>query len=65
MATEDSSGSSPGAAKRAGESLYQGTLDVVMTGVAIIVPLVITLYVFGMVLDFITNALVPFVAFLE
>lgn len=36
-----------------------------MTGIAIIVPLVVTLYILQMVLDFINNALTPFIGFLE
>ncbi|MFC7044592.1 DUF502 domain-containing protein [Halobacteriaceae archaeon GCM10025711] len=52
-------------AREAGQSLYEGSLDVVMTGIAIIVPLVITLYVLQIALQFVTDALTPFVDLLE
>jgi uncharacterized membrane protein len=51
--------------REAGKSLYEGSLDVVMTGVAIIVPLVITIYILEMVLEFIVNALNPFIDLLQ
>ena len=47
------------------ETLYDGALDVLMTGVAIIVPLVVTLYLIEMGLDFVTDALQPFIGLLE
>ena len=49
----------------AGESLYESTVDVLMTGIAIIVPLVITIYVLNAVLNFVTNALSPLVSLLK
>ena len=52
-------------AKEAGKSLYEGALDVVMTGIAIIVPVVITLYVLDLALGFVTDALGPFVDLLK
>ena len=53
------------AVRETGESLYDGLLDVVLTGIAIIVPLVVTVYVLAMVIEFIANALTPLVAVLE
>lgn len=55
----------PGQTQEAGRSLYDVSLDVVMTGVAIIVPLVITVYVLRLALEFIIGALMPFVDFLQ
>ena len=52
-------------AKEAGQSLYEGTLNVLMTGVAIIVPFVITLYVLNLAVGFVANALHPFVELLK
>ena len=49
----------------AGESLYEGVVDVLMTGVAIIVPLVITVFVLDWVLDVVTDALRPVVDLLK
>ncbi|MFC7231864.1 DUF502 domain-containing protein [Saliphagus sp. GCM10025308] len=65
MAIPDSPDGAPASPREAGKSLYEGTLDVLMTGIAIIVPLVITLYVLQIVLEFITNALVPFIELLQ
>ncbi|WP_435175399.1 DUF502 domain-containing protein [Halorussus sp. AFM4] len=53
------------AVRETGESLYDGLLDVVVTGIAIIVPLVVTVYVLAMVIEFIASALTPVVAVLE
>ena len=49
----------------AGESLYEGVIDVLMTGVAIIVPLVITIFILDWALDFVTDALRPVVDLLK
>lgn len=61
-------GTSEGEAASDGEtagSFGRGLLDVVLTGVAIIVPLVVTVYVLWLVLQFIGNALRPFIRLLE
>ena len=65
MASPDSSDRSPSTARNAGKSLYNGLLDVVMTGVAIIIPFVVTLYILRIALDFITDALAPFIELLQ
>ena len=65
MGTQSSSGDPPATAKEAGKSLYEGTIDVLMTGIAIIVPLVITVYVLNVALGFVGNALRPFIMLLE
>jgi uncharacterized membrane protein len=65
MSSPDSSTRSPAAAKEAGESLYEGTLDVLMTGVGIIIPLIVTLYILDLALNFITNALRPVIELLR
>jgi uncharacterized membrane protein len=52
-------------AREAGKSLYEGALDVVMTGIAIIVPFVVTLYVLDVALGFVVGALEPFVELLK
>jgi len=52
-------------AKEAGHSVYREALDVVLTGVVVIVPLVVTIYVLNAALDFIAGALRPFIKLLE
>lgn len=51
--------------RKTGESLYERTLNVIVTGIAIIVPFVVTVYVLAMVIEFIAGALTPMVAVLE
>ena len=46
-------------------SLYQTASEVVLTGVAIIVPIVVTIYVLQVALSFLTSALQPLVEFLD
>ncbi|WP_423750697.1 DUF502 domain-containing protein [Salinirarus marinus] len=46
-------------ARRAGRSLYRVALDVVLTGIAVIVPLVVTLYVLDIAFEFLAGALEP------
>ncbi|NEU56061.1 DUF502 domain-containing protein [Halorussus sp. MSC15.2] len=59
-------GESPaGAARDTGESLYDGLLSVVVTGIAVIVPLVVTVWVLATVVEFIAGAFAPLVAVLE
>jgi len=53
------------AAKETGESLYQGGRQTLLTGVAIILPLIVTVYVLTIALDFVGNALEPFVRLLQ
>jgi uncharacterized membrane protein len=53
------------AARETGESLYDGLLSVVVTGIAIIVPLVVTIWVLATIIDFIAGAFAPVVAVLE
>jgi uncharacterized membrane protein len=53
------------AARTTGKSLYQYTVDVVLTGFAVIVPLVVTLYVLKAAYGVITDALDPFIRLLE
>jgi len=52
-------------ARKAGKSLYQTAVDVVLTGIVVIIPLVITLYVLKAALDFIASALRPFIQLLR
>ncbi|MFC4553055.1 MULTISPECIES: DUF502 domain-containing protein [Halorussus] len=61
MATPDASADGP----PADETLWEEMLDVLMTGIAIIVPLVVTIYLIEMGLDFVTDALQPFIRLLE
>lgn len=49
----------------AGESLYEGAIDVVMTGIAIIVPAVITIFILDWALDVVTDAIRPIVDLLK
>jgi uncharacterized membrane protein len=53
------------AAVEAGESMYRAALDVVLTGIAVILPAVVTIYVLKAALDILTNALRPVVILLE
>ena len=52
-------------AQEAGKSLSQTIADVVLTGIVVIVPLVITLYILQCVLGFIAGALRPFIQVLQ
>lgn len=62
MSPEPDPGSPVGEAE---ESLRERAFDVVMTGVAIIVPFVVTLYVLDLALGFVVGALGPFVDLLK
>lgn len=48
-------------ARRAGQSIYEYALDVLLTGVAVILPIVVTVYVLDAALGIITSALEPFI----
>ena len=61
----DSSAGSTIPAKEAGKSLYEGVIDVVMNGVAIILPVVVTLYLLAIALEFVRDALVPLIGILR
>lgn len=52
-------------ARAAGQSAYRSAVDVVLTGIVVIVPLVITLFVLKAAFDFIANALRPVVQVLR
>ncbi|WP_276298787.1 DUF502 domain-containing protein [Halorussus lipolyticus] len=52
-------------ARETGESVYDGLLSVVVTGIAIIVPLVVTIWVLAMIINFVAGAFGPVVAVLE
>jgi len=52
-------------ARRAGRSAYKTAIDIVLTGLVVIVPLVITLYVLQAALGFIAGALRPFIQLLR
>lgn len=52
-------------ARRTGESLYRTLLDTLLTGIAITIPLIITLYVLRIGLDFVYSALQPVIGVLE
>jgi uncharacterized membrane protein len=53
------------AARSASKSAYRTTLDVLFRGVAVIVPLVITIYLFKAAFNIVTNALSPVIQLLE
>ncbi|WP_137285079.1 DUF502 domain-containing protein [Halorussus salinisoli] len=53
------------AARETGESVYDELLSVLITGIAIIVPLVVTIWVLATIIDFIAGAFAPVVAVLE
>lgn len=52
-------------ARRAGQSAYRTALDVVLTGVAVILPAVVTIYVLKAALDILTDVLRPVILLLE
>jgi len=52
-------------ARETGGSLYDHTQQTLLTGVAITIPLIVTLYVLTVALDFISGALDPFIAVLR
>ena len=52
------------AARQAKQSAYELVIDIVLTGLVIILPLVITLYVLDVALGFVTSALEPFIKLL-
>ncbi len=51
----------PGRARRAGQSVYEFAADIVLTGIVVILPLVVTIYVLQAAYGFIASALRPFV----
>lgn len=53
------------AAKETGKSLYERTRDTLLTGVAITIPFVVTLYILAIGLEFVSGALNPFILVLE
>jgi len=54
-----------GGARRAGRSVYQQVLSTLLTGVAVILPLVVTLYILDVAFGFIASALNPFIKVLQ
>jgi uncharacterized membrane protein len=52
-------------AREAGESAYRRTVDVVLTGLAIVLPLVVTIYVLQIAVNFIRKAFQPFIGLLQ
>lgn len=53
------------AAKETGESIYVGALDALLTGIAITIPVIVTLYILKIGLDFVYNALQPVIGLLQ
>jgi uncharacterized membrane protein len=49
----------------AGLSLYEHFRQATLTGIAIIIPIIVTLYVLTVILDFIVGALAPFIRLLQ
>jgi uncharacterized membrane protein len=49
----------------AGKSIYGTALEVLLTGFAILIPVVITVYLIDMMLDLMTDALVPVIGILQ
>jgi uncharacterized membrane protein len=52
-------------ARKTGESIYRSFLDTILTGIAITIPLIVTLYVLKIGLDFVYGALQPVIGVLE
>lgn len=51
--------------REAGRSIYRATINVFLAGIAVIIPLIVTLYVFWIAVEFIVNALQPLVELLR
>jgi uncharacterized membrane protein len=52
-------------ARETGGSLYDQTQQTLLTGVAMTIPLIVTLYILSIALDFVSGALDPFIALLR
>ena len=52
-------------AKETGQTVYDRIYDTLLTGVAILIPIFITLYVLRIAVNFVRDALQPFIAFLR
>jgi uncharacterized membrane protein len=52
-------------ARETGGSIYDRTQQTLLTGIAITIPVIVTLYILTVVLDFISGALDPFIALLR
>ena len=65
MSSEQSPDELATTAKETGQSMYGGMRQTLLTGIAIMVPLILTLYIFTVALDFVTSALTPFIQLLR
>jgi uncharacterized membrane protein len=61
----DSERRSTTSARDAGRSVYEEAVDVVLTGIVVIVPIVVTVYILQTAFEFITSVLTPLVQVLE
>lgn len=61
----DSERRSTSAARDAGRSVYEEAIDVVLTGIVVIIPVVVTVYILQTAFDFITSVLTPVVQVLR
>jgi uncharacterized membrane protein len=52
-------------ARETGGSIYDRTQQTLLTGIAITIPVIVTLYVLTVALDFVSGALDPFIALLR
>ncbi|SFR36747.1 DUF502 domain-containing protein [Halogeometricum limi] len=52
-------------AKQTGRSAYETAIDVVVTGIVVIMPVVVTIYIFDLALGFVSGALEPLVRLLQ
>jgi len=52
-------------ARETGGSIYDRTQQTLLTGIAITIPVIVTLYILTVVLDFVSGALDPFIALLR
>jgi uncharacterized membrane protein len=65
MARRPDVGDRAESARQAGQSVYQTIVDVLLTGIVVIVPLVVTLFVLSAAFSFIFDALRPFIQVLR
>ncbi len=57
--------SDAGGLQGAGQSAYETLVDVVLTGIVVILPIVVTLYVLSVAVGILTSAIAPFIGLLQ
>lgn len=65
MASDDPGLWSQSSARSAGQSIYDVIVDVILTGIVVILPLVVTIYILKAAFDVITDVLSPIISILQ